>query len=412
VRGTHVGASLRVEGGASSATHVAEQIASVKARLAVLRKKKRPSKAHRGEVVLVERELSALVNAPVSGGRDPFEWLPDELIVMIVLMFPLEVLWSGVCERVCQRWARLMESAPVKRHKRDGRWAAYEEGAIKPRELEGHIEGVHALAVGLDGKVYSGSEDKTIRVWSGTDSTHFQTLKGHTDWVGDWVSALAVGLDGKIYSGSMDGKIHVWLGDGGTHLQTLEGHAESVMALAVGLDGKVYSGSSDETIRVWSGTDGTHIQSLVGHTHCVCALAVGLDGKINYGSFDRTIHVWSAIDGMHFQTLVGHTHCVCAPATGLNGSLYSGSSDKTIRVWSGDDGTHLHTLVGHTNCVTSLAVGLDGKVFSGTRDEMLVWSCNDGTLLHKLGRHLYENALAVRRDGSLISSSNKRPLVW
>ena len=69
----------------------------------------------RAEMVSAKSELGALVNAPVSGGRDPFEWLPDELIVMIVLMLPFEMLWSGVCERVCQRWARLMESAPVKR---------------------------------------------------------------------------------------------------------------------------------------------------------------------------------------------------------------------------------------------------------------------------------------------------------
>ena len=80
----------------------------------------------RAEVASAESELDALVNAPVSGGRDPFEGLPDELIVMIMVMMPFEVLWGGVCEGVCQRWAMLVESAPVKRHKRDGRWAAYE----------------------------------------------------------------------------------------------------------------------------------------------------------------------------------------------------------------------------------------------------------------------------------------------
>jgi hypothetical protein len=85
--------------------------------------------AVRAEVASTERELEALVNAPVSGGRDPFEWLPDELIVMIMLMLPFEALWGGVCERVCLRWARLMKSAPVTRRKREGRWAAYEAGA-------------------------------------------------------------------------------------------------------------------------------------------------------------------------------------------------------------------------------------------------------------------------------------------
>jgi hypothetical protein len=92
---------------------VAEEIDSVKARLAVLRKKKRPSKAGRAEMASARRELKALVNAPVSGGRNPFDWLPDELILMILERVPFEALWSGVCDRVCLRWAQLMESAPV-----------------------------------------------------------------------------------------------------------------------------------------------------------------------------------------------------------------------------------------------------------------------------------------------------------
>jgi len=42
----------------------------------------------RAEMASAERELDAIVNAPVSGGRDPFEWLPDELIVMTMLVLP------------------------------------------------------------------------------------------------------------------------------------------------------------------------------------------------------------------------------------------------------------------------------------------------------------------------------------
>jgi WD40 repeat protein len=169
-----------------------------------------------------------------------------------------------------------MESASIVRHKRDGRWAAYEARTIKPRGLEGHTNtvharSVHALAVGLDGKVYSGSYDKTIMVWSGESGAHLQTLTWHTDGV----RALVVGLDGNIYSGSLDRTVRVWSGASGAHVRTLEGHTGWVVALAVGLDGKIYSGSGDETIRVWAAGDGAHLQTLVGHTHWVSALAVG-----------------------------------------------------------------------------------------------------------------------------------------
>jgi WD40 repeat protein len=201
----------------------------------------------------------------VSGERDPTEWLPDELMLMIMLMLPIATLWSGACERECQRWARLMESASIVQLKRNSRWVAYEAGAIKPRTLDGHTDTVWALASGLDGKVYSGSFDGTIRVWSGESGAHLQTLKGRTNGV----NALAVGLDGYIYSGSDDLAVRVWSGASGTHVRTLKGHTNLVLALAVGLDGKIYSGSSDCTIRVWAPDDGTHLQTLVGHTKMV-----------------------------------------------------------------------------------------------------------------------------------------------
>jgi len=139
-------------------------------------------------MALAERELDALVNAPVSGGRDPFEWLPDELVVMIIERMPFESVWRGeACERVCLRWVRLMKSAPIERRKREGRWAAYDAAVLKPRELVGHTHSVISLTVvELDGKVYSGSCYATIGVWSGADGTHLQTfdlfLSVHLPW--------------------------------------------------------------------------------------------------------------------------------------------------------------------------------------------------------------------------------------
>ena len=58
----------------------------------------------------------------------------------------------------------MRESSLVKRRKREERWVAYEAMMIAPRELQGHANSVWALAVGPDGKIYSGSTDGTIRV--------------------------------------------------------------------------------------------------------------------------------------------------------------------------------------------------------------------------------------------------------
>lgn len=80
------------------------------------------------------------------------------------------------------------------------RWLALETGAIKPQGLAGHKTSVRAIAIGPDGRVYSGASDDTTRVWSCEDGVHLQTLEGHTLPV----RSLAVTNDGKIYSGSAD----------------------------------------------------------------------------------------------------------------------------------------------------------------------------------------------------------------
>jgi WD40 repeat protein len=103
------------------------------------------------------------------------------------------------------------------------------------------------------------------RVWSGDDGTHLRTLEGHADVV----CSLAVGLDGKVYSGSFDKTIRVWSGEDGTHLHTLMGHTSIVSALCVGRSNTVYSASYDTTIRVWSGEDGTHLRTLLWPGNCV-----------------------------------------------------------------------------------------------------------------------------------------------
>jgi len=58
--------------------------------------------AVRAAIKATENELDEAVNAPVSGGRDPTEWLPDELMLMVLERVPFATMWSGACEGVCQ----------------------------------------------------------------------------------------------------------------------------------------------------------------------------------------------------------------------------------------------------------------------------------------------------------------------
>jgi hypothetical protein len=316
------------------------------------------------EMAKVESELEAAVAAPASGGRDPTSWLPDELLIVILLLVPSETLWKGQCTAVCRRWRTLGESGPVQRRKRTGRWEAYAKGWIQPRMLEGHTDCISCLAAGLGDTIYAGSYDGTVRVWN--EEKEIQRLEGHTDLI----LGLAVGPDGTVYTGSYDTTIRVWSGDDGTHIRTLSGHGGAVRALAVGSNNKLYSGTDAGTIRVWSTEDGAHIQTLVGHTDLVRVLLLGLDGRVYSASEDSTIRVWSGDDGAHLQTLEGHTETVASMVWGPEGKLCSGSYNRTIRVWSDGGSTIFKTT---ESSIHSLA-WVDGNLFAALEDTILVWS--------------------------------------
>jgi WD40 repeat protein len=53
-----------------------------------------------------------------------------------------------------------------------------QDRVIKPQILEGHTGDVCSLAIGHDGKIYSGSHDNTVMVWSGESGVR-RRLSGH-----------------------------------------------------------------------------------------------------------------------------------------------------------------------------------------------------------------------------------------
>jgi WD40 repeat protein len=323
----------------------------------------------------VEVELEVEVLMPVANDVDPTAWLPEELLMAILI----QVVTEGICGLVCRRWYGACQDGRIQRRAWEGRWEGYSAGWRVPQKLVGHTHEVTALAVGPDGTVYSASRDGTVRAWSGTDGSHLRTLDGP----GTSVYSLAVGgPNGAVYGGTT-GTIQVWSGTDGSCQRILEGHLVNGMALAVAEEGTVFAGAFDHSIRVWS--DKEHARTLIGHTECISALVIGTQGRLYSGSWDTTIRVWSVAHGTHLSTLEGHTDSVLTVVVGLDGTVYSGSEDDTIRVWSADDGRLLRTLLGDNILFLSVAVDSGGTIFSRSDDDtMRVWCGATGTCRHVL----------------------------
>ncbi|GAA1376427.1 NACHT and WD repeat domain-containing protein [Catellatospora chokoriensis] len=298
--------------------------------------------------------------------------------------------------------AALLEvsQTPIARHALYDAWAAGLRAALR-----GHDHVVLSVAWSVDGRLASGSGDRTVRVWS-ADGRLLHTLMGHEEAV--WSVAWSSG--GLLASGGEDHTVRVWSTDGQL-LHTLMGHEDTVRSVAWSVDGRLASGSKDGTIRVWS-ADGQQIHVLSGHESWVWSVAWSEDGLLASGGQDNTVRIWSG-DGQMLHTLMGHEDPVRSVAWSGSDRLASGSEDGTVRVWS-PEGQILHVLTGHDRWVWSVAWSEDGLLASGGEDSTVrVWS-EDGQTLHTVASPGgWVLAVAWAGNGLLASGTQDRMVrVW
>ena len=203
-----------------------------------------------------------------------------------------------------------------------------QDGSMK-QQWKGHQYQVTALSVdSANGRVISGSLDKTARVWKNSGDCE-RVLEGHETAI---LSAAVFPGEDVVATGSGDCTIRLWRISDGECLRTVHAHGDTVRGLSVHPDLGLISASHDGTIKFWSKT-GECIVEMMGHKALIYSVAVSPDGMvIATGSEDNTAKIWRA-DGTLIQVL-DHPGCVWDVAFLPNGDLITGCADGVARIWS------------------------------------------------------------------------------
>ncbi len=279
------------------------------------------------------------------------------------------------------------------------------------KTLQEHSGHIYALTMLGDGRLASGSKDKSIKLWDVQTGQCVQTLQGHSSWV----RALTLLGDGRLASGSYDKSIKLWDVKTGQCVQTLQGHSNDVNALTMLGDGRLASGSADKSIKLWDVQTGQCVQTLQGHSEGVIALTLLGDGRLASSSHDKSIKLWDVQTGQCVQTLQRHSGGVKALTLLGDGRLASGSADNSIKLWNVQTGQCVQTRQGHSESVLALLLLGEGRLASGSLDcSIKLWDVQTGQCVQTLQGHsscVY--ALTLLGDGRLASGSGDESIkLW
>ncbi|XP_049389152.1 protein JINGUBANG [Solanum stenotomum] len=225
-----------------------------------------------------------------------------------------------------------------------------------------HFDAVSCMSLDKErGLLYSGSWDKTLKVWRLSDSKCLESINAHQDAI----NSVVVGFDGLVFTGSADGTVKAWrrelVGNSAKHVlvETLLKQDNAVTSLAVNAEAAtVYAGSSDGLVNFWERQKHflEYGGALRGHKLAVLCVAVA-GNLVLSGSADKSICVWRREEGsIHscLTVLTGHNgpvKCLTVEEDS-NGSdndsedeapmekksdkywrVYSGSLDNSVKVW-------------------------------------------------------------------------------
>lgn len=280
-------------------------------------------------------------------------------------------------------------------------------------ESSGHHGPVNCILELDDGRIVTGSDDGTIRIWDPNTGECFMILrKGKHP---SSVRCLEKLENGCIVSGHTDHTLRIWNIDEGKCLAFLHGHSKRINCLVILRDGRIVSGSNDKTIRIWDPNDGNSVLILEGHLGPVINIIELEDGRLASCAVDNTPLIWDSRTGKCLFVLKGHSGLVNCLSELPGKKIVSASHDNSLRIWDTKNGRCLATLRGHYDSVLCLTEGDDNEIISGSSDNSIcIWNLKTRQCVAKLRGHSDRIlSVSILSNGCIVSSSKDRTVrIW
>ncbi|KAJ2811523.1 hypothetical protein H4S07_002011 [Coemansia furcata] len=296
-------------------------------------------------------------------------------------------------------------------------------------KLDYHKGSVNSAIFDASGSyIFTGGQDKAIRLINSSTGDQIQTYLGH----GWGVQGLAVSKDSNSLAscGGTDRAVYLWDVSQAQLTRKLLGHTQRVDCVAISENGSIIvSGSFDKTVRVWDTRSSNSPQALLqvldeskdgisslfltqaeiiassidGHVRTydmrtgrvlvesfdgqpvVCAKVVSGGKCLLVSSMDGSIQLVDRTDGKAIAAFSGHVcknyRIQCDASDSL---VASGSEDGSVHVWDilrdNEAGSAKFRLGGHSGIVNTVEFHPDAKA-DNSKGHAMLSAASDGSVI-------------------------------
>lgn len=237
------------------------------------------------------------------------------------------------------------------------------------------------------------------------------------------MNSIAFSPDGSLLaSGSDDKTVVLWTAEKGHPLRKLEGFPDWVASVAFSSKGRFLAAGSFQTIRVWDTTTWEELPVIKGQSSYIWNLAFSPAGDdlLASASVGNTIILWDVATGQQLRTLLGPTYWMRSAAFSPDGRMIaSGSGDGNVLLWDAASGEQLLTMRSHNGYIWDVAFSPEGQVLATASEDqtVILWDVsllsggNAGVLTAPTHSILGEHpggvrSLAFSPEGSILAAGS------
>lgn len=240
------------------------------------------------------------------------------------------------------------------------------------KKFIGHTGGVWTFDILDNGRLVTGSTDKTCKIWDFASESVIDTLKCHRSTV-----RVLKQYNNYIITGSRDHTIGVW-NTSGNLLYKLEGHMQSVRSLDIS-GYYLVTGSYDGCCKLWDYKKGKYIKNIQKHDKRVYCVKI-YNGYVASGGLDSVLKI-SKIDS-DFKVSLRLDSSVIAWIDFQDKFVVASSLDGTVAKYNYMS-QEIEFKIQETSSIKSQKI-INNMIIIGTAKEVKIYSFATGRLLRVL----------------------------